>query len=192
MIKRLYYAAIAVAMITLAVTSCKEDDDTSQEEWMLANQQALNAIKSNPEYKEYHSPGNEASIWCKVLKKGEGKKPIYYTDIIDIYSKGWFVSDYEEKSIKKGDIFQHWLFDDGEPYIVQISSTSSYLLQGMKVALQNMVEGDKWEIWIPYQLGTGNTEISLPYYLGLGSSSTVKKIPAYSTLVIELEVVKVY
>ena len=52
-----------------------------------------------------------------------------------------------------------------------------------------MVEGDKWEIWIPYQLGGGKSKAST-LTLGFGGASR-PPIPAYSTLVFEIEVVEV-
>ncbi|MDR1814233.1 MAG: FKBP-type peptidyl-prolyl cis-trans isomerase [Tannerella sp.] len=181
MIKKLYYAAIAVALITVA-TSCSEDEDDHLNDWMLANQQVFNAIKSNPEYKEYHSPGNEGSIWCKVLKKGEGTKPIYYTSTVSCYYKGWFVADYPYYNISNGQVFDQHLFDDGSP---SAFSVGSGVINGWKTALQNMVEGDVWEVWIPYQLGYGSNYQT-------DSSTGAITIPAYSTLVFEIEVVKIY
>jgi FKBP-type peptidyl-prolyl cis-trans isomerase len=44
-----------------------------------------------------------------------------------------------------------------------------------------MVKGDKWEIWVPYQLAYGRT----------GSSDSDNTIPGYSTLVYEIEIVSV-
>ena len=61
--------------------------------------------------------------------------------------------------------------------------------KGIQAALQKMVEGDKWEIWIPYQLGGGKSKAST-LTLGFGGASR-PPIPAYSTLVFEIEVVEV-
>jgi FKBP-type peptidyl-prolyl cis-trans isomerase len=51
------------------------------------------------------------------------------------------------------------------------------LVRGFNVALQNMVEGDKWKICIPY-------------YLGYGTVSS-GSIPAYTTLFFEIELLKI-
>jgi peptidylprolyl isomerase/FKBP-type peptidyl-prolyl cis-trans isomerase FklB len=185
--KYIFYL-IAIAAAIISFTSCSKDDDKSVENWLAANMQAFQEIKSNSEYKEIKSPGNESSIYYKVLTKGNGTKPIYYTSTVTIYLKGWYVVDYTEFGIKKNDIFQRWLFDDGIPYSTSVGS-GAYLVNGQKVALQNMVKGDKWEIWIPYQLATGSSNYNTSPTLGASSGSVT--IPAYSTLVYEIEVVDI-
>jgi peptidylprolyl isomerase/FKBP-type peptidyl-prolyl cis-trans isomerase FklB len=172
----LYFIMIALA--TFATLSCSSDDDNHLEKWMIANQQALNAIKTNPEYREIKSPGNEGSIYCKVLQKGGGRDSIYYTSTVSCYYKGWFAADYPQESsnIKNGTIFDRRLFDDGAPYSF---TAGTGVISGWKTTLQNMVKGDKWEVWIPYQLAYGR------------SGYTEGNIPGYSTLVFEIEVVSV-
>ncbi len=156
-----------------SVTSCGDDDnDTHLEEWMIANQVAFNAIKLDPEYKELVSPGNEGSIYYKVLEAGKGTKAILYSSTVSCYYKGYYVADYPKFDIEKGDVFDQRLFNDGSPS----SFTPKSVIAGWKTALQHMVKGDKWEIWVPYQLGYG---------------TGYNDIPGYSTLVFELEVVDV-
>ncbi|MFA7065782.1 MAG: FKBP-type peptidyl-prolyl cis-trans isomerase, partial [Dysgonamonadaceae bacterium] len=53
----------------------------------------------------------------------------------------------------------------------------SGVVDGFSTALQHMKEGDKWEVWIPWQLGYGER----------GQSP----IPGYTTLVFEIELVEV-
>jgi peptidylprolyl isomerase/FKBP-type peptidyl-prolyl cis-trans isomerase FklB len=162
------------AAISLAAISCSSDGDDYLDEWMVANQQVFNAIKTNPEYKELKSPGNESSIYYKVLQKGEGKDSIYYTSVVSCYYKGMFAADYPQNDIKKGDVFDRRLYDDGTPYSFTVGTS---VINGWKTALYGMVRGDKWEVWIPYQLAYGRS----------GSSS----IPGYSTLVFEIEIVSI-
>ncbi|MDR0700320.1 MAG: FKBP-type peptidyl-prolyl cis-trans isomerase [Tannerella sp.] len=170
------YLMMTVAAL-LAVNSCNKDDEEDHlNEWMIANQQAMNAITSNPEYKEIKSPGNEGSIYYKVLNKGDGKDSIYYTSTVYCYYKGWFVADYPQFNIEKGDVFDQKLFDDGSPFGLILTSTG--IITGWKTALYGMVKGDKWEVWIPYQLAYGRE----------GYQSV---IPGYSTLVFEIEVMSV-
>lgn len=168
------YLMMLVATVFCA-TSCGDDDDDDNhlEKWMVANQEALKAIATNPEYKELKSPGNEGSIYYKVLEEGDGTDSIRYTTTVGCYYKGWLVADYPNYDIEKGYVFDQRLFDDGSPYSTSIGN----VINGWKVALQHMVKGDKWEIWIPYQLAYGRS----------GSGS----IPGYSTLVFEIEVVSV-
>ncbi|MDR0394715.1 MAG: FKBP-type peptidyl-prolyl cis-trans isomerase [Tannerella sp.] len=169
-----FYLIMTLAAIFTG-TSCGDDKEDHLEQWMVANQLAFNAVKANPEYKELRSPGNEGSIYYKVITKGEGTDPIYYTSTITCYYKGWFVADYPQYGITNGLIFQERLFDNSTP--VSFAINDSGLRKGWKTALQHMVKGDKWEIWIPYQLGYGRDKSG--------------NIPGYSTLVFEIEVVTV-
>ena len=169
----LYLTFFASTLFCLA--SCGKEEDNHLERWMAANQQALNTIATNPEYKELKSPGNEGSIYYKVLKEGDGTDSIYYTSMVTCFYKGYFIADYPEYNIKNGRIFDQKLFDDGPPF--NVIAGAEGLRNGWKTALYHMVEGDKWEIWIPYQLGYGREHYG--------------DIPGYSTLVFEIEVIGV-
>ncbi|MDR0574479.1 MAG: FKBP-type peptidyl-prolyl cis-trans isomerase [Tannerella sp.] len=172
----LYLMMIVTTLFS--VTSCGDDDDNHQEQWMIANLTAFNAIKTDPEYKELVSPGNEGSIYYKVLEAGTGTDSIRYTSAVSCYYKGCYVADYPEYNIEKGDVCDQRLFD-GSPSVFTLNSVMS----GWKTALQHMVKGDKWEIWIPYQLAYGRS--------GYKNSSTSVVIPGYSTLMFEISIVDV-
>ena len=177
----LYLMMLAATLF--CVTSCSDEEEDHLNGWMVANQNALNAIKTNPDYKEIKSPGGEGSVYYKVIEKGDGTEPILYTSSIKCYYKGSFAVDYPEYNIKKGDVFDKVLFENGTPFFISTGFTlvnssgqiTGSVINGWKTALQHMVKGDKWEVWIPYQLGYGR---------GGGGS-----IPGYSTLVFEMEVV---
>ncbi|MDR1722440.1 MAG: FKBP-type peptidyl-prolyl cis-trans isomerase [Tannerella sp.] len=178
--KRIFTILFLTATLAAVFSSCKDDDDDKgAQAWMLANQQAINAIKSNPEYTELPSPGNEGSIYYKVITKGTGAK-IYYTSTVSCYYKGWFAADHTYYSIKNGDVFQKLLYGDGPAFTAVVGTD---VISGWKTALENMVEGDKWEIWVPYQLGYGSSDRT--------DSNGYVSIPGYATLVFEIEVVKV-
>ena len=162
-----------ITAVLFCTTSCSDEEDNHLDAWMVANQSAFNAIKADPRYKEIKSIGNEGSIYYRVIDEGDGTDSIYYTSTVECFYKGWFAADYPELNIKKEDLFDKRLFDDGPAPSFTVSDAS--LRNGWKVALQHMVKGDKWEVWIPYQLGYGRE--------GYGS------IPGYSTLVFEIEVV---
>lgn len=182
---------IWMLITALFVISCNDDDDdNSDEEWKLKNEQAFNEIKNNSEYTELKSLTNAGSLYYKVLKAGDpgGEKP-EYTSRAEVYYKGTFVVTDENKSITKGDVFDSKLFENGTPLNVALSSgAANYnsssnpngymtVITGWQDALQHMVIGDKWEVWLPYQLAYGETASD--------------KIPAYSTLCFEIELMKV-
>ena len=170
----LYLMMVVAALF--CTTSCgDEKNDDHLERWMIANQNAFNAIKTNTDYKELKSTGNQGSIYYKVIKDGDGTEPILYTSTVECYYKGWLVADYPELNIEKDYVFDKKLFNDGYPLSFVVGTG---VINGWETALQHMVKGDKWEVWIPYQLAYGRT--------GSGAS-----IPGYSTLVFEIEVVSV-
>lgn len=87
-----------------------------------------------------------------------------------------------------GTEFDARLFEDGTPFKCAVSSyyanysnsnPNGYgsVISGWTVALQHMVEGDKYEVWIPQQLAYG--------------ASDNGDIPAYSTLIFEIRLVSV-
>lgn len=188
--------AFLLLFAVLFISSCSDDDnDTSDEVWKLKNEQALEEIAHNPEYTELKSLSNAGSIYYKVLKAGEagGKRPLH-TSRAEVYYKGMFAVTDEEKGITKGDVFDSKLFDDGAPFRVAMSlDVADYSLSlnpngyGVEItgwldALQYMVVGDKWEIWIPYQLGYGVYD---------SNSRNGAPIKGNSTLVYEIELMKV-
>ena len=54
----------------------------------------------------------------------------------------------------------------------------SNLVVGFSTALMNMVVGDRWKVYIPYQLGYGTTRDA--------------SIPAYTTLIFDMQLAKIY
>lgn len=186
---------LMIATLCVATSCKKENDDAAIEAWRTANEQAFNKIKNNPEYTEFKSPGKEGSIYYKSLKKGTGTKSIFYTSTVKIYAKGWFVVNNKEYNITKGTVFQEWTANHGVPVSLSVSrAVLPFSVKGIQVALQKMVEGDKWEVWVPYQLSSGANNISILRHFGLdgkGGSGQNSTIPAYSTLVFEIEVVGV-
>jgi peptidylprolyl isomerase/FKBP-type peptidyl-prolyl cis-trans isomerase FklB len=177
--KHCLYFIFAIISLFSAFSCNKEDDDKDSDVWKAANEQAFDAIKSNPEYTELKSPGNEGSIYYKVLAEGTGTKPIYYTSVVKVYYSGKFIVDDTRYGIKKGDYFELKTMDYSTPTTHNVYGW----ITGWKTALQNMVKGDKWEIYVPYQLGYG----SVAQY----DSNNRLSIPAYSTLVYEIEIVDV-
>ena len=169
-----------IAVVLFYSTSCgSEEKDNHQERWMIANQNAFNTIKTNPDYKELKSLGNEGSIYYKVIKEGDGTDPIYFSSKVECYYKGWLIADYPEVNIKNGYIFDKTLYDDGPPLSFNVNG----VVKGWTTALQHMKKGDIWEIWIPYQLGYERVDKT--------DSNGKITIPGYSTLVFELEIMSV-
>lgn len=172
---KVFFFLIAVLFVT---SSCGDDDAKQRfdDTWRVKNEQKFDEIANNPEYTELKSPGNNGSIYYKVLKKGEGTQPIYSTSSVSVYYKGWYTVTHEDRTV--GDVFDNKLVENNPPMTTPLSG----VVEGWQVALQHMVEGDKWEVWIPFRLGYGR-------YDSYQNNRLVME--GYATLAFEIEVVGV-
>ena len=153
-------------------TACSDDDDDTQlevdEEWRKLNDEAFSAQAKDPEFQKLESQSEAGYILYKVLKEGESTEPIYYTSQVEVYYKGTFID---------GTVFDDGLFEHGAPAVFAPSG----VVDGFGTALQHMHPGDRWLIWIPQQMGYGST----------GSTAGSVTIKPYTTLIFDLEVVRV-
>lgn len=185
--KKCLHIALMIFCASVVFTSCKDDDSSDDEiveAYKTENEQAFAAKANDPEFfkASIHGAG-DYFVYAKRLKEGDGDR-IYYTSHVKTYYRGWLATE------TRDDYFDKKEFEDGEPFECAVSSsyaTTTYttsgtttgvssVISGWTIALQNMKVGDKWEVWIPQQLGYGTTEQD--------------DIPAYSTLVFEIEVVE--
>ncbi len=99
----------------------------------------------------------------EVLKEGSGPKP-GAKSLVKLHYKGWLLS---------GEVLEDHMDGDPVPFMVD------RVIPGWAEALQEMNEGSRWKLFIPYDLGYG-TEIR-----------PNSKIVPYSTLIFEIELVEV-
>ena len=178
----------------LFVSSCKDDNNNLEEAereayraeqdiafQAKANEPDVYAKANEPDvYKRWVSPaGDGGYVFAKLLKEGNGKQ-IYYNTRLQAYYKGYLTD---------GTVFDQRLIEDGAPMKFAVSATYadyhgtynptgySDPVAGLTIALQYMKEGDKYEVWIPQSLAYGSLETD--------------DIPAYSTLIFEIEIVSV-
>ena len=168
------YLQIALMLFcTLVVSSCGNDDEPLEidEAWKVRNEEAFQAKMFDPEFQQLRSESNEGSILYKVLKKGEGTEQIYYTSKVKVYYRGTLID---------GTIFDSHTFEEGAPSEFTVSG----VVDGWTTALQHMHVGDKWEVWIPQELGYGSA--------GKRAQTTGQAtILPYTTLIFEMEVAEI-
>ena len=104
-----------------------------------------------------------SGLQYEIITMGDGKKPLE-SDIVKVHYHGTLID---------GNVFDSSV-QRGEP----ISFGLNQVIAGWVEALQLMSEGDKWKLYIPYNLGYGEH--------GAGAA-----IPPYSTLVFEVELLEV-
>ena len=100
----------------------------------------------------------------KVLSKGDGAKSPNVGDPCDVHYKGTLTNGKQFDSS----------YDRGAP----ATFAPNQVIKGWTEALQLMVEGDKWEVYIPYNLA-------------YGEAGRPPQIPAKATLVFTMELIKV-
>ena len=105
----------------------------------------------------------DSGLQYEVLASGTGRKP-KATDKVRCHYEGRLVD---------GTMFDSSV-ERGEPAVFGVNQ----VIAGWVEALQLMSEGDKWKLYIPYNLGYGEH--------GAGAA-----IPPYSTLVFEVELLEV-
>ncbi len=176
-----YLHFVLVALCVLITSSCKDEsneNDVEKELYKTEQEQLFLGMEAEPGYVKWYSLAGDGFVFAKQLKKGDGERA-YFNSRVSVYYKG---------SLTDGTVFDQRELLDGVPFKCAVNANyanyNSYtgtgyasVINGWGVALQNMVAGDKYEVWIPQQLGYGGVEKT--------------SIPAYSTLIFEIELLSV-
>lgn len=104
-----------------------------------------------------------SGLQYEVINSGEGATP-KLTDQVTTHYRGTLINGKQFDSS----------YDRGEPATFPVNG----VIKGWTEALQMMKEGDKWRLYIPYNLAYGER--------GAGQD-----IPPYSTLIFDIELLKV-
>lgn len=154
-----------ITTLFVGLSSCNNGEEIDKE-WKDANEVKIREIQNNPEYEARSIKGGAGTIYYKVLEAGKGTVTPFFTSQVKVNSKGKLINEnvFEEKT------HQEYYVNSRVP--------------GLAMALQYMKEGDKWEVYVPWQLGHGNNDFS-------NSSDYSIVIPAYSTLKYELKLEKI-
>jgi FKBP-type peptidyl-prolyl cis-trans isomerase len=179
--KNLLYL-LSISILLLPFNACKSDKD---DPWQEANSAAYEAITKNPSYEPLLSPAGPTGVYYHVIQTGTGTEHPLQTSSVKVLYQG---------SYYDGTIFDYGSTQSGVPQELVVNGTlimngvkysGTTIARGLSFALQNMVVGDKWEIWIPYYLAYGVGD----YY---DTSTTYQLLfKAYSTLVYEVELVSI-
>ena len=104
----------------------------------------------------------DSGLQYQVISEGEGKKPLA-TDTVEVHYKGTLIDGTEFDSS----------YSHGEP----ITFPLNRVIKGWTEGVQLMAEGSKYKFFIPSELAYGERDLG--------------KIPANSTLIFEVELLKV-
>lgn len=195
-IHHIIYSTLTLLAL-LAFSSCSETDDTVEEfaDWQTKNetyfsniyQQALDSINAgNTSWKivkSYSLPDYNASftaqpthnIVVKVIDSvATSTEHPLYTDSVNVNYVGRLIPS---PSYPKGYVFDRTYTGTLDRSTALPSGLKvNNLIDGFATALMNMSVGDRWLVYIPYQLG-------------YGTSTSNTSIPAYSTLIFDIDLV---
>lgn len=181
--KRILLPLISMVLMFASCEKTETFDDTRK----IDNETQFARITANSEYKKIESKSRDGFIMYKVIKENEEsteQKPIF-TDKVKIYYTGWYKRFWTREdtfldnngiTFKNKIIFDSTYNEDTETESPSSFSVSGYI-DGFATALQHMQVGERWEVWIPWQLGYGAS----------GNAS----IQGYSTLVFEIELLEI-
>lgn len=118
-------------------------------------------------------------IVCKINERGDGDWSPAYTDSVRLYYRGWIMDENYPQSKTNLTVFSQTYYGDFDkttaaPIAMPVTAT----VEGFMTAIQYMVKGDDWDVYIPQQLA----------YQGTASDV----IPAYSTLLFRLRIERVH
>lgn len=200
------YSVFLLTML-LCIASCdKDDDDTVQiTSWGLKNvaymdslamaynnQQAgsVEVAEDDSLYKVIPQYYPQYTMYYKKLGVkdgfvGEGERP-KFTDNVTVYYKGYLIDGTLFDSNFTGDVPDYELDIPSDFLVSGLEASSSGIIYGWTEILQLMRpavndtdrKGDYWRVYIPYEMGYGAD----------GSGTT---IPGYSTLIFDVNLVKV-
>ena len=201
MLIKKYIPLILLALIApLAMSSCSEEDDIVDEvpNWQATNEAFVDhltdsvnkLLADNPlrtdwkRLKSWSKLNSEAGtnadyILVKVLESSQetnASKPLY-TDSVAVHYQGRLLPS---TSYTEGYVFDQSYYGNFNPELSRPTKMKlSDLIDGFVTAVLNMQRGDRWLVYIPYQLG-------------YGASSSNSAVPSYSTLVFDIALADFY
>ena len=114
-------------------------------------------------------------IVCKLNQRGVGDFSPAYTDSVRLYYRAWIMDENYPVSKTNMTVFSQSYYGDFDrttaaPIAMPVTST----VEGFMTAIQYMVKGDEWDVYIPQQLAYKETES--------------EAVPAYSTLLYRIRI----
>ena len=201
MLIKKYIPLILLALIAqLAMSSCSEEDHIVDEyhNWQATNEAFVDHLTDSvnklladkplrtdwKRLKSWSKLNSEAGtnadyILVKVLESSQetnASKPLY-TDSVAVHYQGRLLPS---TSYTEGYVFDQSYYGNFNPELSRPTKMKlSELIDGFVTAVLNMQRGDRWLVYIPYQLG-------------YGASSSNSAVPSYSTLVFDIALADFY
>lgn len=179
-----------ICHLSFVVSACSKEETEAGEwdDWQQRNEVVLaslvDSVKSHPaqwqrilSYAKSPQTEHDAHqyVYVKTVEQGSGTECPAFTDSVRIVYQGRLIPS---ATYSQGFVFDGSVYGQ---FSVSTSSTAKMLVSntvvGFSTALQHMHRGDRWLIYIPYELGYGET----------GQSDA--NIPGYSLLVFDVKLI---
>lgn len=166
---RMMALSFIILPLSLSVCACSEENTEEDEyaNWQERNEGTTDRwaiLANNGTYqkiltytKDASTPGltNGDYIYYEVLERGEGTESPIFTDSVRVAYRGRFIptTNYSE-----GYVFDQTYLGDFDWKTANMTDfVASGVVEGFSTAVMNMHAGDRWRVYIPYQLGYGST-----------------------------------
>lgn len=154
--KKQFFILFVSILVSMGFISCLGGENTDWRDANVAFLQEASVMEGIHEIGD--TLNGYPEIYYKIIKQGNGERPVR-GNVINTAYEGWLYNDTVS-------------FDSDKNYEFVLGAT---VVEGWNIVLENMRVGDKWKVYIPYNLGYGST------------GNTSGDIPGYSTLIFDLE-----
>ena len=181
--------------VSFTLGACEETDGAVDpyKDWQVRNERFIDSIASVARNNQGEGVGQwkiihsykfpqqgitmgdvDEYVYCKVLEVGDGDASPLYTDTVGVHYCGQLIPLYDGQVLTFDQSFQGGLDTDVN---TAVEFSVNGVIAGWTTALMEMKEGDRWQLYIPSDLGYGTS----------GNSS----IPGYSTLIFDVNLMKI-
>ena len=188
MMKDIRILFLLTMSVLLGLTSCEESAEAGEfDNWQERNTQFVDSIADVARANAYDDWkvflvqgldstkvwGNGDYVYCRVKEEGAGTTHPLFTDSVVVNYSGrlmpsaTYPDGYQFDSSYKGDF--------NPAFNVPVTMPLAGTVEGFCTAVQQMTNGDVWEVYIPYQLGYG--------------AEGTTGVPGYSTLIFDINLV---
>lgn len=129
-----------------------------KEEQRLRNEAFMQELHNNADIKELSN-----NILYKIIAVGEGTRFPNLSSVVTVHYSGTLINGREFDNSRKRNYPEAFRLNE--------------VIEGFQIALMNMHVGDRWIVYIPWEMGYGKRSSG--------------PIPGYSTLVFDIELIAI-
>ena len=156
---------LLLSLLLLSFTACSEDDSATDEyaDWQERNAAMTDQWAANSSLRKIRvytqddtTTGKSMDyIYVQVLETGDGTESPLFTDTVRVAYRGRMIPT---TNYANGYVFDETYLGDFSWHTAGMSTMSigggsTTVVSGFATALMNMRKGDRWLVYIPYQLG---------------------------------------